>query len=188
MQVKSKSSDWFRRYNAVNAHVYSLCSVVTMKIRLRSPKSNQNFKPSSTLQYMKFGQNPSFDSRDRVQIHLFESKFEKCTVCIVWWPWKFWSRSPKSNQIFEPSQCYNIWSLARIRHLVQELEVLVKIYKISKCWCGFENEVKVIKSNHFLPLAIMRLCKFGQNPPIGWEIGCRQEATRTPTPTRLLSN
>ena len=33
---------------------------------------------------------------------------------------KIKSRSPKSNQIFKPSQCCNIWSLARICHLIQE--------------------------------------------------------------------
>ena len=34
---------------------------------------------------------------------------------------KIRSRSPKSNQIFRSSQHYNIWNLARIRHLVQQI-------------------------------------------------------------------
>ena len=51
VQVWSKSSNWFRRYSAYKAHVYSiykahvysLYSVVTLKMRSKSPKSNQFF-------------------------------------------------------------------------------------------------------------------------------------------------
>ena len=46
MQVWSKSTNWFRRQSADKAHFYSLYSVVTLKIRSRSPKSKQIFKPS----------------------------------------------------------------------------------------------------------------------------------------------
>ena len=72
---------------------------------------------------MKFGQNPSFGSRDRVQASFFCQNlnflqflqfYNVVTLNIR-------SRSPKSNQIFKPSQRYSIWSLARIRHLVQEI-------------------------------------------------------------------
>ena len=46
VQVWSKSIDWFRRYNADKAHLYSLYSVVTLKIRSRSPNLNQIFSLS----------------------------------------------------------------------------------------------------------------------------------------------
>ena len=64
MQNWSKFTKWFRRWNADKAHFYSLYSVVTLKIR---------------------------------------------------------SRSQKSDQIFKPSQYYNVWSLVIIRHFVQEI-------------------------------------------------------------------
>ena len=86
---------------------------------------------------------------------------------------KIRSRSPKSDQIFKPSQRYNTWSLARIRHLVQEIGctqafVFGKNLIISKCSWILENEVKVTKILTLLSsLPIMCLCKFGQNPPIG---------------------
>ena len=34
-------TNWFRRQSADNAHFYSLYNVVSLKIRSRSPKSNQ---------------------------------------------------------------------------------------------------------------------------------------------------
>ena len=63
-------TDWFRRQSADNAHFYSLYSVMTLKIRSRSPKSNQFFI-ITTIPYITFGQNPSSDSRDRVQTSFF---------------------------------------------------------------------------------------------------------------------
>ena len=116
----------------------------------------------------KFGQNPA----DRVQTRLI------FFLVKIWNLYSFYSvvtlkiRSPKSNQIFKPSQCYNIWSLAKIRHLVQEIgcrqAFLGQNLKISKCCCDLENEVKVTKTQILLSsLPIMCLCKFGQNPPIG---------------------
>ena len=69
----------------------------------------------TALQYMKFGQNPSFGSRDRVQTNVFGQKL-----------------------------------------------------KILKCWFDLENEVKVTKILSLLSsLPIMCLCKSGQKPHIG---------------------
>ena len=42
VQVWSKSTNWFRRQSADNAH-FRLYSVLTLEIRSRSPKSNQFF-------------------------------------------------------------------------------------------------------------------------------------------------
>ena len=52
------------------------------------------------LQYMKFGQNPSFGSRLRVQTSFFCQNFSFYSVETL----KIRSRSPKSNKIFKPSQ------------------------------------------------------------------------------------
>ena len=49
------------------------------------------------LQYIKFGQNPSFDSRDRVQTSFLGSKFDIQSVGVTL---KIRSRSPKSNHFF----------------------------------------------------------------------------------------
>ena len=65
------------KHVADKAHFYSLYSVVTLKIRPRLPKSDQIFKLSRYYNIMKFGQNPSFALRDRVQKSVFWSKFEK---------------------------------------------------------------------------------------------------------------
>ena len=99
-------------------------SGVTLKMRSRSLKSNHFFPMSQ--------QNPSFGSRDRVQTSFFWSNFDnsKCWCdlenevkitkahfySLYRVTLKIRSRSPKSNQIFKPSQRYN-----RIRHLVQEI-------------------------------------------------------------------
>ena len=76
VQVWSKSIYWFRRSSAEKAHFYSLYSVVTLKIRSRSPKSNLLTIPM--IQYANFGQKLSFCSRDRrrqaVLVKMWHSK------------------------------------------------------------------------------------------------------------------
>ena len=68
---------------------------------------------------------------------------------------KIRSRFPKSNQIFKPSQHYNIWSLARICHLVQEIGCRQAFFRLK-----FENfsagvtlkmRSRSPKFNHFFP-------------------------------------
>ena len=100
---------------------------------------------------------------------------------------KIRSRSPKSNQIFKPSQCYNICSLARIRHLVHEIGSRQAFLK------QFEN-FKVLlwpwkwgKSHRILitfPPSQSCVCaSLVKIHPFVQEIECRQGATRTRTPT-----
>ena len=62
----------------------------------------------------KFGENPPTGSGDSVQTRLI------FIVIIVWWPWK-WDQGNQNWRNFKPSQRYNIWSLARIRHLIEEI-------------------------------------------------------------------
>ena len=78
-------SQWYLRANLVKIHIlvqeiksvdkayfYSLYSVVTLKLgKGQVNKIFLNLLTISMLQYIKFGQNPSFVSRDRVQTSFF---------------------------------------------------------------------------------------------------------------------
>ena len=83
-----------------------------------------------------------------VKIWNFQSLF--CVVTL-----KIRSWSPKSNQIFKPSQRYNTWSLARICHLVQEIvcrqAFLVKIWNFQSASVTLKMRSMSPKSNHFFP-------------------------------------
>ena len=85
------------------------------------------------------------------------------------------SHSPKSNQIFQPSQRYNIWSLARIRHFGARDRVQTTLNFGSTFenfnvplwpWKWGQGHQNLITS---FPLPIVCLCKFGQNPPTSSE-------------------
>ena len=71
------------------------------------------------IQYIKFGQNPSFSSNDSKWKHKFGQnlKFRSAGVTL-----KIRSRSSKSNQLFTPSQPCIYVSLVKICSLVQKLE------------------------------------------------------------------
>ena len=153
MPVLSKFICWFRRLSADKAHFYSLSSVVTLKLgqdhqNLIKSLNYTNVTihevwPESVIWFKRY------DADKR-----FWSKFENFSFYSVV-TLKIRSRSPKSNQIFQLSQRYNIWNLARIRHLVQEIGYKQAFFghnlKNSKYWCDLENEVKVTKSNHIFP-------------------------------------
>ena len=72
----------------------SVYSVVTLKMRSKSPKSNSLI---TMIQYIKFGQRLSFGSRDRLQTNLFWSKFYIHSAGVTL---KMRSRSLKSNHFF----------------------------------------------------------------------------------------
>ena len=96
------------------------------------------------------------------------------------------SMSPKSNQIFKPSQRYKIWNLARIRLLVQDTGCRQAFFfyqnlKNSKCWCDLEKEVKIKNLITSFPLRIMFCASLVEINWLVQEIECRQEATPTPT-------
>ena len=114
----------------------SFYSVVTLKIRSRSPKSYQIFKPSQRF---------TIWSLARI-CHLVQEIGCWCSQAFLIKIWKFYSltlnslvtlkirsRSPKSSQFFKPLQCYNIWSLARIRHLIQEIGC-TQVFFFVKIW------------------------------------------------------
>ena len=71
----------------------------------------------------KFGQNPTIDSDRRYDAEKvdFYSLYRLATL-------KIKSRSPKSNQFFIVSHIYNISSLVRIHHSVQELACGNKLF------------------------------------------------------------
>ena len=87
-----------------------------------------------------FGHNPPIGSGDKSadKAHLY-------SVVTL----KIWSRSPKSNQIFKPSQSYNMEFGQNpsfgSRDRVQTRFFFGQNLKISKGWCNLENEVKVTK-------------------------------------------
>ena len=66
---------------------------------------------------MKFGENPSFGSRDRVQTSFFWSKFDNS---VLLWPW---SQGHQSLIISFPLPKKCLWSLVKIHPLVQEIRV-----------------------------------------------------------------
>ena len=72
---------------------------MTLKMRSRSPKSN--LLTISIIQYIKFGQNPSFGSSDRVQTSSYGSKFDIQSAGVTL---KMRPRSPKSNHFFPMSK------------------------------------------------------------------------------------
>ena len=64
VEVLSKSIHLFRRYRVGKPNLISFHGLVTLKMRSRSPKSNQLFPPLPTMYLCKFGQNPSTGSKD----------------------------------------------------------------------------------------------------------------------------
>ena len=86
------------------------------------------------IQYIKFGQNTSFGSRDRVQACFFWSKFDIQSVDVSL---KMRLRSPKSNNFFLMSQWCFCASLVKIHPLVQEIRQGSVLQSLK---CGdFEN-------------------------------------------------
>ena len=135
------------------------------------------------VQYKKFGQNPSFASID-TEIQCRQAFWSKVDIQSVGVTMKIISRPPKSDQNFKPLQRYNIWSLARIRHLVQQTGCNQAFCQNLKCWCDLENKVKSPKSNHFFPSSQQCVCEsLVKIHPLVQEIQCRQWATRAPMPT-----
>ena len=81
------------------------------------------------IQYVMFGQTPSFGSRDRVQTSFFG---QNLTFKVLVWPWP---KSPKSNNFFPMSQwCFYV-SLVKIHHLVQEIECRQDSF-LHSLYCG----------------------------------------------------
>ena len=107
------------------------------------------------IQYIHFGQNPSFSSRERQQ-------------------------DPHQNQYVPPfvkGDIYTtVWSesmnLLKRKHVGT---LFWAKFDISKCCCDLENKVKVTKILLTLSdLQTMYLYKFGQNPLTGLEVRMRE--------------
>ena len=92
---------------------------MTLKIRSRSPKSEQIFKPSQHYNIWSLARIHHLVQRIGCRQAFFGSKFEIFSFYSVM-TLKIRLRSANCDQIFKPSQRYNIWRLARICHLVQE--------------------------------------------------------------------
>ena len=98
---------------------YSFYSVVTLKIRARSPKSKQIFKPFQRYNLWSLARLRHLVQEIRCRQASFGQNLKINFYSVV--TLKIRSRSPSSNQIFKPSRSYNTWSLTRIRHLIQEI-------------------------------------------------------------------
>ena len=82
----------------------------------RSPKSNElKILTIPMIQYIEFGLNPSFGSRDRVQTSIFWSKFDIQNAGVFL---EIRPRSSKSNIFFTLSKWCFCASLVRIHALV----------------------------------------------------------------------
>ena len=96
------------------ADFYSLNWLVTLKIRSRSPKSNQLLLCHNDTIYQFWS-----DSIIRFKRYRAETKF--CTFKRVIVTLKIRSRSPKSDHHFSPSKQYICASLVKVHSLVQKI-------------------------------------------------------------------
>ena len=156
--------------------------MVILNIRSRSPKSEQIFKPSQCYNIWSLARIRPLVQEIGCRQVFFWSKYENFTVFIVWWIWKLGHGSPKSEQIFKPSQRYNIWSLARICPLVQD-RVQTSLFFFVKIWNfhGFYSVMNLKirsrspKSNQiFKPSQRYNIWSLARIRPLVQEIGCRQ--------------
>ena len=95
------------------ASFYSVYSVVTLKIKSKSPKSNKSFKLSQ--QYNMWSLVHERGCRQAFLVKIW--KFQSAGVTL-----KMRSRSPKSNHFFSVSQYDVCASLVKIHPLIQEIE------------------------------------------------------------------
>ena len=110
MQVWSKSTNWSRSKSVDKAHFYSLYTVVTLKIRPRSLKFDQIFKPSQRYNIWSLARIRHLVQEMGCRQVFFCSKFENFKVLV--WPWK-WGQGHQ-NQITSfppPNNAYvQVWS------------------------------------------------------------------------------
>ena len=112
-KVWPESIIWFKRQSADKLFwsKFDIQSTgVTLKMRSRSPKSNNFFLMSQWCFCCKFGQNPSIGSGDRVQTRLI------FTVFIVWWPWKLGQcHQNLTKSLIHPNiTIYEVWAESAI--------------------------------------------------------------------------
>ena len=106
--------------------------VVTLKIKSRSPKSNQLFTTSQHCIFASFIKICSLVQKIKSGNEI--SHLKKVAVTL-----KIKSRSPKSNQLFTASQHCIYASLVKICPLVQKITSGNEISYITKGRCDLEN-------------------------------------------------
>ena len=131
MQVWSKSTHSFRKQGADKPIFNRQTIFQQLKMRSRSPKSNQFFSMSQ-----------QYRCTSLVKIHSFIHSGEWVQTSPL--P-TMGSRSPKSNQFFYMSQQYRCASLDKIHLFLQEKGCRQAIFQQSKPLCDFENRVKATK-------------------------------------------
>ena len=114
MQVWSESINWFTRYCVGKTNFNSFYGLVTLKIRSRSPKSNQLCASSQQC-----------SCASLVKIHSLFRRYRVGKPNLICFhglvTLKMRSMSPKSNQLFPPSQPCIYASLIKIHPLVQKI-------------------------------------------------------------------
>ena len=128
--IWTNSIYWFMKKSAHKSHFLSISSVVTLKIRSRSPKSNQFFPPSLwciCASLVKF--QPLVIVCTQMfycinKAHFF-SIYNEVTL-------KIRSRSPDSNHFFPPSWWCISASLVKFQLLVKEIVCTQTFYCIKK--------------------------------------------------------
>ena len=134
--------------------------MVSLKIRSRSPKSNQ-LLTIPMLQYIKFGQNPSFGSRDRVQTSCVWSKFDFQSAGVTL---KMRSRSPKSNHFFPTSNVVYMQVRSKSTYWFRRKECRHGSFSVFIVWRPWK-----LGQGHqnLLTIPVIQYIKFGQNPSFG---------------------
>ena len=134
---------------------------MTLKIKSRSPKSNQFFFMSQKYSCASLVKIHPFLHEIGCRQAIFLNNLSPCVTL------KMGSRSPKSNQFFSMSQQYRCTSLVKIHPFILEIGCKQAIFQLSEPTCDLENGVKVTKSQSVLvPVSTIQLCKFGQNSSI----------------------
>ena len=135
---------------------FILYRMVTLKIKSRSPKSNQLFPPFQQCIYASL-----VKIHRLVQKTMNRKEATRFKIMPVW-PWKL-SKGHQNNQLFPYSQLCIYASLVKINPTVQKITHRNHISDISKCCCdtlklgqGHQNLI-----NSF-PLSEMYICKLGQ--------------------------
>ena len=119
------------------------------------------------IQHIKFGQNPSFGSRDRVQTSFFFG--QNLTSKVLVWPWKWGQGHQKLRFFFFPmSQWCLCASLVKIHQLVQAIRVQTRlIFTVFLVWWPWKLDQGHQNLTDSFNYSNDTIHTFGQNPSFG---------------------
>ena len=141
---------------------------VTLKIKSRSPKSNQLFTPSHHCIYASL-----VKICPLVQKITARNEISYITKRSLW-PWKLSQGHQKYKQLFPSSQQCICASFIKICSLVQKIKSGNEISHPKKVAVTLKIKSRSPKSNPLHTLPTLYLCKFGQNMSTGSEDKARK--------------